>query len=308
MPIDPQVQAMLDQMAALGFPPLETLPVKDVRSLIPTPASGRVLGGIEDRQITGPAGKLWLRLYTPEGKGPFPILVFAHGGGWVYGSIESHDALCRELTHAANCITISVGYRLAPEHPYPAALEDCYAATCWAIEHASSFNGDPARVAVGGDSAGGNLATVVALMARDHNGPPLVYQLLLYPITDHYSRSKPSYEENGEGYMVTKKHLIWCWDHYISSGEEAKQPYVSPLQAQDLSGLPPALVITAEYDPLRDEGECYAKRLQEAGVPVALKRHNGMIHGFVDMYGVLDSGKQALADLAAGLRAAFGRA
>nr|BBH87331.1 putative lipase/esterase [Thermosporothrix sp. COM3] len=308
MPVDPQVQALLDQMEALEVPPLETLPVETARAAIRTLAGERVVGRVEDREIAGPAGKIRIRIYTPEGKGPFPVLVFAHGGGWVYGSIESHDALCRELTHAANCITLSVGYRLAPEHPYPAALEDCYVATCWAEEHASSFNGDPERIAVGGDSAGGNLAAVVALMARDRSTPKLSYQLLIYPVTDHYSRSKPSYEENGEGYFVTKKHMIWCWDLYLSGKEEARQPYASPLLAQDLSGLPPALVITAEYDPLRDEGEFYAGRMQEAGVPVILKRYDGMIHGFVGMYDVLDGGKQALADLAAGLRVAFGRA
>jgi acetyl esterase len=309
MPVDPQVQAVLDQMAALEAPLLHTLSVEDARAAMLMPTGElQAVGGIEDREIAGPAGKIPIRIYTPEGKGPFPVLVYFHGGGWVIGNIESHDPVCRELTHAADCITISVDYRLAPEHKYPAAPEDCYAATRWAVENASSFNGDPTRVAIGGDSAGGNLTAVVALMARDRGGPKLAYQLLIYPVTDHYTRDKPSYEENAEGYFLTKDAMIWFWDYYISSEDEAKQPYAAPLQAQDLSGLPPAMVITAEYDPLRDEGELYAARLQESGVPVTLTRYDGMIHGFVSMYAVLDDGKKALADASAGLRAAFGSA
>jgi acetyl esterase len=296
-------------MAALGAPPLHTLSVEDARAAMLMPiGEPRTIGCVEDREIAGPAGKIPIRIYRPEGKGPFPVLVFFHGGGWVLGNIESHDTVCRELTHAADCITVSVDYRLAPEHKYPAAPEDCYAATRWAVENASSFNGDSTRVAIGGDSAGGNLTAVVALMARDRGGPKLAYQLLIYPVTDHYTRNKPSYEENGEGYFLTKDAMVWFWDYYVSSEDEAKQPYVSPLLAQELNGLPPAMVITAEYDPLRDEGELYAARLREAGVPVTLKRYEGMIHGFVSMHEVLDGGKQALVDSAAGLRAAFGRA
>jgi acetyl esterase len=306
MPVDPQVQAVLDQLAALGAPPLHTLSVEDARAAMLMPAGElRAVGSIEDREIAGPAGKIPIRIYIPEGKGPFPVLVFFHGGGWVIGNIESHDAVCRELTYAADCITISVDYRLAPEHKYPAAPEDCYAATCWAVENASSFNADPARVAIGGDSAGGNLTAVVALMARDRKGPKLAYQLLIYPVTDHYANSKPSYEENAEGYFLTKDAMIWFWDHYTSGEDDVQQAYASPLLAQDLSKLPPAMVITAEYDPLRDEGELYATRLQEAGIPVTVKRYHGMIHGFVSMHTMIDGGKQALADAAAGLRAAF---
>ena len=196
-------------------------------------------------------------------------------------------------------------HRLAPEHKYPAAPGDCYAATRWVAEKADRFNGDPTRIAVGGDSAGGNLAAVVTLIACDRGGPKLAYQLMIYPITN-YSFDTPSYQENAKGYSLTKDDMIWFWDHYLPIEDDGKHPYASPLQAQDLSNLPPAIVITAEFDPLRDEGEQYADRLQEAGNQVTVMRYNGMIHGFFGIGAVVDQGKQAIEDAAAGLRSAFG--
>ncbi|GAC1350026.1 MAG: alpha/beta hydrolase [Ktedonobacteraceae bacterium] len=310
MPLDPQAQVLLDSVAAYGMPPMHSLSVADARQAIfamgamggePEPVAN-----IEDREIPGPEGTIPIRIYTPEGKGPFPVLVFFHGGGWVIGNIESHDVMCRSLTNAADCITVSVDYRLAPEYKFPAAPEDCYAATQWVAANAGTFNGDPTRIAVGGDSAGGNLAAVVALMARDRGGPSLVYQLLIYPATDYYLPGTPSIYENAEGYLLTRDDMIWFLGHYLPSEAEAKHPYAFPLQAKDLSGLPPAMVITAEFDPLRDEGEIYTARLQKVGVVATATRYYGMIHGFLSLAGALDQGRQALADAAAGLRSAFG--
>lgn len=309
MSLDPQVQGLLDMMAGMGGAPLHSMSVEEARAgLMGMAALGgepQVVGSVEDRQIPGLESQIPVRIYTPEGAGPFPLLVYFHGGGWVLGNIDSHDAVCRALTNSAGCITISVDYRLAPEYKFPAAPEDCYAATLWAAENASSFNGDATRVAIGGDSAGGNLAAVVALMARDRGGPKLAYQLLIYPVTDHFTLNTPSYQANSEGYFLTKDDMVWFWDLYLSSEDDTKHPHASPLQAQDLSNLPPAMVITAEFDPLRDEGEMYAARLREAGNEVTAKRYDGMIHGFVSFAGMVDRGKQAIEDAAAGLRGAF---
>jgi acetyl esterase len=222
----------------------------------------------------------------------------------VIGSIETHDGLCRQLANAAGCIVVSVDYRLAPEHPYPAAAEDAYAATRWVVDNARSFGGDPSRVAVGGDSAGGNLTAVVSLMARDRGGPPLVQQLLIYPVTDAPT-DKGSYRSNAEGYFLTADMMQWFWRHYTGEAGSA-EPYACPLRAKSLAGLPPALVVTAEFDPLRDEGEVYAARLREAGVPVHLSRYDGMIHGFFAMSAFLDRARAAVAEAAEALRGAFG--
>jgi acetyl esterase len=199
---------------------------------------------------------------------------------------------------------VSVDYRLAPEHKFPAAVDDGYAATRWAADHAATFNGDPMRIAVGGDSAGGNIAAVVSLLARDQGGPALVCQILIYPVTDYLSDTR-SYHDYAEGYFLTQEGMSHFWKHYLNNEEEGKHPHAAPLLAENLRGLPPAFVITAEYDPLRDEGELYAARLQEAGVPVVLKRYEGMIHGFFTMSAVIDQGKQAIEDVARALREAF---
>ena len=310
MPVDPQTQAVLDYLAASGMPPMHAQTVADARGAIlamgAMAGEPEPVGNVEDREIPGPQGQIPVRIYTPEGKAPFPVLVFFHGGGWVIGNIESHDTVCRSLTNMANCITVSVDYRLAPEHKFPAAPEDCYAATQWVAANAATFNGDTSRIAVGGDSAGGNLAAVVALMARDRGGPSLVYQLLIYPATDYYLPGTASIEENAEGYLLTKDDMIWFLNHYLSGEEDTKHPYAFPLKAENLSGLAPAMVITAEFDPLRDEGEMYAFQMQKAGVTVTSRRYHGTIHGFVSLSGMIDLGKQALADAAAGLRSAFG--
>ena len=308
MPLDPQARAVLDQMAALGLPPLGSLsPEETRRNMEERQAAlppGEAVASVEDRTIPGPGGDIPIRIYRPDGPTPMPVLVFFHGGGWVIGSVNTHDGTARTLANAGECIVVSVDYRLAPEHKFPAAAEDAYAATLWAAQHATSFGGDPERIAVGGDSAGGNLAAVVALMARDRGGPSLVYQLLVYPVTD-YGFDTPSYGENAEGYLLTRDSMRWFWGHYLKDEADGADPYASPLRAESLAGLPPALVITAEFDPLRDEGAAYATRLREAGVPVQYSSYEGMIHGFFGMSLMLDKAKQAVREAGDMVKKAF---
>ncbi|MCW5891990.1 MAG: alpha/beta hydrolase [bacterium] len=307
MALDPQAKQLLDQMAAMGTPPLESLPVADARLLM---ESMRGLMGepepiahVEDRTVPGPGGTIPARLYRPAGDAPLPLLVYYHGGGWVLGGLESHDGVCRSLANQAGCAVLSIDYRLAPEHRYPAAADDCYAALVWAAANAAALGADPTRLAIGGDSAGGNLTAVTAIQARDRGGPRVRLQLLVYPVTDH-SYDTASYAENADGYFLTKAAMVWFWNHYLG-GDAGTAATASPLRAADLAGLPPALVITAEFDPLRDEGESYARRLREAGVPTTLTRYDGMIHGFFTMGPLLGQGARAVAESAAALRAAL---
>jgi acetyl esterase len=306
MPLDPQAQQVIDQIAALGLPPAHMVSPEEAR--INSKARPRALGPevtkVEDRDIPGPDAPIPVRIYTPAGPGPFPILVWFHGGGWVIGDLDGADGTARHLTVGGNCVTISVDYRLAPEAKFPGPANDCYAATAWAAQHAASFNGDASRIAVGGDSAGGNLAAAVSLMARDRGEPALAFQLLVYPVTNR-DFGTTSYEQNATGYLLSQDSMVWYWDHYLSDPADAANPYAAPMQAKDLSHLPAALVITAEYDPLCDEGEAYARRLQEAGVPTACTRYDGMIHGFFGMSALIDKGKQAIDEAASALRAAF---
>jgi acetyl esterase len=308
MPLDPQAQGFLEQLAAAGAPPLHELSVDDARQVIVELFGAKEnlepVGKVEDRMIPGADGEISVRVYTPEGTGPFPVLVYYHGGGWVIGNLDAYDPTCRALTNAARCVVVSIEYRLAPEHKFPAAPEDCYAALQWVGANADGINGDPMRIAIGGDSAGGNLTAVVAQMSRDRGGVRPVYQLLVYPVTDH-GYDTPSYRENADDYLLTKDAMVWFWNHYLGSESDGNSPLASPLRADNLRDLPPALVITAEFDPLRDEGEAYAAKLRDAGVPVMLTRYDGMIHGFFSLGAVLDQGKNAMAEAAAGLRAAF---
>jgi acetyl esterase len=256
------------------------------------------IASVENRKIPGPAGEIPVRIYTPAGKGPFSAIVFFHGGGFVLGDLDMHELTCRNLANASGHKIISVDYRLAPEHTFPAAPEDCYAATKWVAENAAQLQIDAKRISVAGDSAGGNLAAVVTLMARDRNGPALHKQVLVYPVTEHFAEGQAtphsSYVENAEGYMLTAQAMDHFWHLYLGTVSDADSAYASPLRAKDLSGLPAAIVITAEYDPLRDEGERYAARLREAGVPVTLRRFDGMIHGF---WGLFDSVSKPATDL-----------
>jgi acetyl esterase len=301
--LHPEVRALLEMMDAQGAPPLESQDPIEARTSRAEPmkmlgGEPEVLGRVENLSIPGPDGDLPVRLYASEYGGLRPALIYFHGGGFVFGNLETHDAVCRALAKESGGVVISVDYRLSPEHKFPAAVEDAYAATVWAAASAERLGIDPHRIAVGGDSAGGNLATVIAMRCRDAGGPELAAQLLIYPVTDVSSFETGSHRELGEGYFLTRAGMEWFTSHYLASANQARHPEVSPLLATDLSGLPAALVITAEFDPLRDEGEAYAQRLQEAGVRVTVSRYPGMIHGFVSMRGVLAGGRQAIQEAA----------
>jgi acetyl esterase len=309
VPLDPQAKALLDQFVAIGGQPLSSMSVADARRAMEMLAAMRpdppAVASAIDRRIPGPAGEIPVRVYTPSGPAPRPVLVYFHGGGWVLGGIETHDGVCRALASGAACVVVSVDYRLAPEHKFPAAAEDCYAAARWVAANAAELGADAQRLAVGGDSAGGNLAAVVSQMARDRGGPGLVFQLLIYPATVA-AFDTPSYRDNAEGFLLTTADMRWFWDHYLSRPDDAANPYASPLVGA-LAGLPAALVITAEFDPLRDEGEQYAHRLEEAGVAARLSRYDGMIHGFFGMGHVIDKANSAVQEACANLRLVFTR-
>jgi acetyl esterase len=308
LPLDPQVQTLLEQRAVLGEPPLNTLTPTQARANAEArpPATGPEVANVEDRTIPGPAGEIPVRIYTPSGTGLFPTLVYFHGGGWVVGTLDMSDGTCRNLCVGGECVVISVDYRLAPEAKFPAAADDCYAVTEWVSSNASTIGAKPDKIAVGGGSAGANLAAAVCLMALDREGPALAFQLLIYPVTDSNFETA-SYRENADGYMLTRDSMIWYWDQYLNSPSEASNPYAAPLQARDLGGLPPALVMTAEFDPLRDEGEAYARRLEAAGVPTQCVRYDGMIHGFFGMHDSVDKAREAVTHASAALRSAFTR-
>jgi len=308
MALDPQARTILDQMAELGNPPIDELSVSEARqgsaAMTAMQDPPEPVAGIEDRNLSGPGGDLPVRIYKPFGNGPFPVLINFHGGGWVVGDIESTDGLCRSLANTVGCVVVSVDYRLAPEHPFPAAADDAYHATLWAATNATGFSGDPSRIAVCGDSAGGNLAAVVSQMARDRGKPAICFQLLIYPVTDA-ACDTPSYSDNAEGYFLTKDAMQWFWNHYVQNDSDRNHPYASPLRASNFAGLPAALVITAEFDPLRDEGEHYAERIRATGTPVQLIRYDGMIHGFFLMNAMIDKGRSAIKQSAEALRTAF---
>lgn len=308
MPTHPQVQTLLDMLAQMGGPALSDLPPAEARALykaLGAMEQGEEVERVDDRHIPGADHDIAIRVYTPhaavgEAHG---VLVWLHGGGWVIGDLDTADATCRALANRAGCVVVSVDYRLAPEHLAPAALDDCMTAVAWTVENFELLGVDATKVAVGGDSAGGNLAALVCQRVRDDFGPEIDFQLLVYPVTD-LTLSHPSIDENADGYFLTKATMEWFVAHYLGAADP-KDPRVSPLHAADLRGLPPALVITAEYDPLRDEGEAYAARLQEAGVPTQLSRYDGQIHGFMSMPAMLDDAKDALDRAGAALRAAL---
>ena len=318
MPLAPETQAIVDLMEST-WPDLRTTPAADVRRLVQeTTAAARRDGPpptevarVEDRSAPGPGGDIPVRIYWPQtpqaDARSLPLVVFFHGGGWVICDLDTHDETCRTLANGSGAIVVSVDYRLAPEDRFPAAAEDAYAATVWAAEHAAELGADANRVGVAGDSAGGNLAAVVPLMARDKGGPPLRFQLLIYPVTDvsPARNDYPSKSDNGTGYFLTTEHMEWYRDKYLPEGDDGSAPYISPVRAADFAGLPPALVITAEYDPLRDEGETYARKLKEAGVPADVERCSGMFHGFFGLAMVLDGARAANERAATALRDAL---
>ena len=309
MPLDPQAQRVVDTIAALNLKPFPQSTPDEARESMRTRTAG--LGPVEDvpavadHRVPVTGGEITVRVYSPAGHGPHPVLVFYHGGGWVIGDLYTHDGICRSIVNAAGCAVASVDYRLAPEFKYPTPVDDSYTGLQWVAANGSRLGLDPARIAVGGDSAGGNLAAVMALLARDRRGPRLALQLLIYPVTN-YAFDTPSYRENGTGYPLTAEDMRWFWRHYLVREEQGREPNASPLLAKSLADLPPALVITAGCDPLRDEGLAYAKRLREAGVSVTLTQYPGMFHGFVRMTRILDQSRALLGELAAALRKALG--
>lgn len=307
MSVDPVVAAILAQNAEAGAPPMSSLSPADARAAylaMQAPALELTLAKVEDRTIDGPEGPIGIRIYTPEGPGPFPLHVHYHGGGWVIGDLDTHDRDCRTLAREAGCIVVAVDYRLAPGHPFPAAPEDCYAATCWAADHAESLGARSGAITVGGDSAGGNLAAVVCLMAKARGGPHIALQLLIYPVTDH-DFTLPSYTENGEGYLLTLETMQWFWDLYCPL-EQRDDWRACPSKAASLEGLPEAVIMTAQYDPLRDEGHAYGDALKAAGVPVTVKCFDGMIHSFFSLAHLIPAAQDAVTMAVDALRRAHG--
>jgi acetyl esterase len=292
---------LLEQIEAAGLPPLNELPAAEARiaaqGFDALAGPGEAVADVTNRTIPGPHGDIPVRIYTPSAAdAPSPCLVYFHGGGWVIGTLDGYDAICTIVANRSGCKVVSVDYRLSPEHKFPVPFDDCYAALQWVHSSHREIGVDPDRIAVGGDSAGGNLSAAVAIKARDTNGPPLRHQLLVYPVTN-YAFDTQSYRDNADRYLLTADMMHWFWDHYLESPSDGAHPLASPLRAENLAGLPPATVVTAEYDPLRDEGEAYANRLAEAGVPVEHIRYDGHIHAFWQMPAVFPAALQA-ADVA----------
>jgi acetyl esterase len=309
MPLDHDAEILLEMVRAANRPAFEMVGAAEARLLFN--AGRKVLAPdpmpvaeTRDLAIAGPGGPIPARLYRAAATGTLPVLVFFHGGGWVVGDIESHDTVCRHLASRASCAVLSVDYRLAPEHKFPAAVEDCFAATAWVAGNAAALGVDAARLAVGGDSAGGNLAAVVSLLARDRDAPRIIQQLLIYPATDAAMRHD-SIGRFAEGYVLTRATMRWFYDQYLRAPEDAADWQASPLAAPDLKGLPPAYVLTAGYDPLCDEGDAYAARLAAAGVAVTHRTFPGQVHGFAMNGKIIRAAETALDEIAAALRSAW---
>lgn len=303
MPIDPQIEQVLKALEAA--PPMETMTLEQLRGVYPPPTEREPVGEVQELRIPSAEGGIAARLYRPRSMERTGLTVFFHGGGFVIGSIESHDAACRRLCNLTAAAVLSVEYRLAPEHKFPAAPDDCLLAVRWAAQQAPAWGLDPARLVLAGDSAGGTLAAVTALRLRDEGGPGVAGQVLVYPVTDYHTPPTPSYLENASGYFLTRGAMVRFWHEYLPREEDGLHPHASPMRAADLSGLPPALVLTAEFDPLRDEGERFAHRLLDAGVPVTLRRENGLIHGFFRMFAMSDKARIAFEETARWIRKAM---
>lgn len=308
MAIDPVMAAVLDAFPVL-FDDLTAIPAHEVRAAFESrePLPGEEVASVEDLAVPGPAGDVPVRVYRPAGAAePAPVVVYFHGGGWVLGSIATHDGSCRALANRTDAVVVSVDYRLAPEHPYPAALDDCFAATAWVASHAVDLGVDPGRLAVAGDSAGGNLAAAVSLLARDRGGPDIAFQSLVYPVTDLEPDRWPSMAANADGPLLTRAAMDWFIGHYVGDPPPLEDPLAAPIRAADLSGLPPAHVSTAGHDPLRDEGAAYAVALAAAGVPAAHDDFPTLIHGFVGFADVVPAAGEARDAIAVALREGLG--
>lgn len=309
MTLNPAIEGLLAMMAQAPAIDFDTATVDAARAIFDNPlAFGEppVVASVKDIKITLPGRTLDARLYMPEDAGEHPgLIVYFHGGGWVIGTLDTHDVPCRALAASSSAAVLSVAYRLAPEHPYPAPVDDCYAATLWAVENAEVLGIDASKIAVAGDSAGGNLAGAVAIMARDASGPKIAHQLLIYPVTD-FDFSRPSYGANGGGeYYLSTEGMKWFWGHYLGTRAPADAPLAVIFRQPDLSGLPSATVITAEYDPLCDEGDAYAAKLSAAGVSVDGVCAPGMIHGFFNMFQIVPDAAQWIERGGANVKRAF---
>lgn len=310
--IDLQLQALLKQAAEQGTPDFADLPpaecrqfFRDFLAMVDAPPPDSVT--FEDRTIPGPGGDLPIRVYRPKNAdGSCPVLLYLHGGGWVLGGLDEYHGVCSNLSAKTGCAVVAVDYRLAPEHRFPAAIDDCYAALEWIAANASEIGADASRIAVAGDSAGGTMASVLTLMARDQGGPEIKLQVLVYPGASPRSSGYPSYEQYGEGYLLTTRSMRWFREHYLGREEPFDDFRAAPLLADNLGGLPPALVLIGTYDPLRDEGIDYAEKMLAAGTQVVVTEYTGMMHGFFSMSGVLDAAKQAMDQVAGAVRDALG--
>ena len=308
MALDSQIQEIINQTKAANNPPLSSQTLKEIREaphrLKLLAIESESVAEITNLSIPGEGGAISIRLYHPSRKQPLPMLIYFHPGGYVKGDIESHDPLYRAMANSAEVIVIAVDYRLAPEHPYPAALEDGYSALKWAEEHGRDYGGDPKRIAVGGESSGGNLAAALAILARDRGGPHICYQALIYPPLD-YTNSLPSHKEFREGYLLDEDSILWYASQYVPEGVEKASPLISPLFVENVEGLPPTLLLTCGYDPLRDEGEAYADKLKKDGIPTKYHCYKGMAHGFFQLSGVVDEGRRAITSVGNALKAAI---
>lgn len=315
---EPQMKAVIDQLVSMGGKPIEKLSAPEARQQ-PTPADAvgvllkkkgkavpEAVARVVDRTVPGPSGPIPVRVYTPAGAGPHPLLVYIHGGGWVIATMKTYDSSPRALANLAKCVVVSLEYRKGPEHRFPAAHEDSYAATQYIMHHASAFGADPKHVAICGESAGGNLASAVCMMARDRHGTMPVYQVLVYPITN-YGFDTPSYIENANAKPLNKPMMQWFFQKYLRTPADGANPYVSILRSPNLKGLPPATVITAQIDPLRSEGKAYADRLRSSGIPVVYKNYTGVTHEFFGMGAVEEKARAAEQLAAQGLRTAFSK-
>ena len=314
MPLDPQAETILGLVKQAGLPEFWQLTPDQAREQfalrVKKTEVKEPIHRVQDRHITGPGCEIPIRVYWPREAKPgelFPVLLWFHGGGFVIGDLDTHDSACRMLANQADCVVVNVDYRLAPESKFPAAVEDSHAALRWVALHGTEIGADPKRIAVGGDSAGANLATVLAILARDEGYPKLAFQLLVYPCTAP-EPEMPSHRKFAEGYLLTRNNIVWFYKQYLRNQRDTKDFRFAPLVTDDLSNLAPALVLVAGYDPLRDEGLDYARRLVEAGNRVTLTNYEGMIHGFILAGGVLDAARRAVAQSAAALREAFAAA
>jgi acetyl esterase len=306
MALDEDTQAFIAAVAQLGIKPMNQMTLQELRAFAASrPQAGPALHEVRDISIPGPVGLMAARLYRPNEGSDLPILVYLHGGGWVMGTLDTLDETCRTLANAAGCLVLSIDYPLAPENKFPVPVEGAHAAFNWTVEHAAELGGDPQRVAIGGDSAGANLSAAVCLKARDEGTAAPLMQLLVYPATV-YRFDLPSMIENADLGLMNKTAIGQMWDYYMRAPEDAQNPYLAPANAQSHASLPPALVITGEHDPLRDDGLEYVKLLEKAGTPVDSKLYPGVLHGFWGIPSTVRRGREAIEDAATALRKAFG--